>query len=1117
MTAMGILSLQERKRVRLFVRRDDLGRFFSSLVYLPRDRFTTELAHRIETILIDALGGAAAETTVRMSESVLARLHVIVSLPVGAPAAAPDVTAIEARLAAAARSWTDDLAQELAEHNGEERGIDLLRKYADAFPAAYREDVDPRSAVGDVARIESLLAGSVGTDLLSAVTRPADAPRGFVRMRLFRVGEPMALSDVLPLLEHLGVRVVDERPYEVHPADSPAVWLYDVGLTSPDLAGLDGERARVEFCDAFGRLWRGEAESDGFNRLVLRAGLSSRKVAVLRAYAKYLRQIGSTFSQSYIEDTLATNAHIAAMLLDLFAARFDPDRTADRTAAEEELVTSIVDALRDVASLDEDRILSSLLNLILATLRTSWYQRDAAGNPKPYMSFKLDPARVPDLPLPRPVFEVWVYSPRTEGVHLRGGRIARGGIRWSDRREDFRTEILGLMKAQMVKNAVIVPVGAKGGFVVKRPPAGPDRDALQAEVEACYQILIRGLFDVTDNLVGTDVVTPPRVVRYDDDDPYLVVAADKGTATFSDLANSIAAEYGFWLGDAFASGGSAGYDHKEMGITARGAWESVRRHFLGLGINPDKDAFTVVGIGDMSGDVFGNAMLLSPMIELVGAFDHRHVFIDPKPDPAASFAERRRLFELPRSSWDDYNRSLVSAGGGVWPRTAKSIPLSPGARELLCTDAEALTPAEVITALLEAPVDLLFNGGIGTYVKASTESHGEVGDRANDALRVNGVDLRCNAVVEGGNLGLTQRGRVEYALAGGLVNTDAIDNSAGVDTSDHEVNIKILLDGAVTAGDLTVKQRDALLAEMSDEVAHLVLRSNYEQNRALANARAQAVSMIDVHARYTSSLESEELIDRTLEFLPTDRQLAERQAAGVGLTTPEFAVLLAYTKTTNVREVLASDLPDDPFVADEIARYFPTPLRQRFRAEMDRHRLRREIVAMRVVNSTVNKAGISYDFRMTEETGASVVDSTRAHLAARRSSPCKTCGPRSRPSTARSLRKCSCACSSRCGTRSSAVRCGCCDTGALRSTSRRPWRHSPTVRRSSRRLCPRCCSAAIATRSKRRRPSTRRPVSVTTSPTAPPRSPSSSRHWTSSRWRGRGACPSRTRRPCTSR
>ncbi len=538
----------------------------------------------------------------------------------------------------------------------------------------------------------------------------------------------MALSDVVPLLEHLGVRVVDERPYEVHPADAPPLWIYDIGLASGDLSSLDSESNRMQFCEAFGRLWRGEAESDGFNRLVLRAGLSSRKVAVLRAYAKYLRQIGSTFSQSYIEDTLAGNAHIAAMLVELFETRFDPDRLGDRAEAEEELVTSVVAALNDVASLDEDRILSSFLHLVLATLRTSWYQRDASGAPKPYMSFKLDPARVPDLPLPRPLYEVWVYSPRCEGVHLRGGRIARGGIRWSDRREDFRTEILGLMKAQMVKNAVIVPVGAKGGFVVKRPPT-TDRDAVQAEVEACYQILIRGLLDLTDNISGAEIVPPPRVVRYDDDDPYLVVAADKGTATFSDLANSMSAEYGFWLGDAFASGGSVGYDHKEMGITALGAWESVRRHFLNLGINPDKDRFTVVGIGDMSGDVFGNGMLQSQAMELVAAFDHRHLFLDPKPDPATSFVERKRLFDLPRSSWDDYDRSLISAGGGVWPRAAKSIPLSPEVRELLCTDADALTPAEVISAMLTAPVDLLFNGGIGTYVKASTESNSEVGDR----------------------------------------------------------------------------------------------------------------------------------------------------------------------------------------------------------------------------------------------------------------------------------------------------------------------------------------------------------------------------------------------------
>ncbi len=687
--AMGILSLQERRRVRLFVRKDDLGRFYSCLVYVPRDRFTTELAGRIESILLDELGGVTVESTGRVSESVLARLHVIVTLSEGAATVTPDVVlggsvrAIETRLADAARSWTDDLADELSEINGEEQGMDLLREYGDAFPAAYREDVDPRSAVRDVQRIEALVnsATGTGTGLSSVLTRPPAAPRGIVRMKLFRVGEPMALSDVLPLLEHLGVRVVDERPYEVRPASGPPLWIYDIGLSSPDLESLDGDVSRSEFCEAFGRLWRGEAESDGFNRLVLRAGLASRKVAILRAYAKYLRQIGSTFSQSYIEDTLAGNAGIAATLVDLFEARFDPDASGDSAERQDALAEKIVAALNDVASLDEDRILSSFLHLIRATLRTNYYQRDAAGSAKPYVSFKLDPALVPDLPLPRPMYEVWVYSPRAEGVHLRGGRIARGGIRWSDRREDFRTEILGLMKAQMVKNAVIVPVGAKGGFVVKRPPAIADRDALQSEVEACYQILIRGLLDITDNIVGTEVVAPQRVVRYDGDDPYLVVAADKGTATFSDLANSISAEYDFWLGDGFASGGSAGYDHKEMGITARGAWESVRRHFLGLGINPDTDPFTVVGIGDMSGDVFGNAMLLSQTMKLVAAFDHRHVFIDPNPDAGPAFVERKRLFDLPRSSWDDYDRSIISQGGGVWPRTAKSIPLSPEARD----------------------------------------------------------------------------------------------------------------------------------------------------------------------------------------------------------------------------------------------------------------------------------------------------------------------------------------------------------------------------------------------------------------------------------------------------
>ena len=840
-TAMGILHLQERRRVRLFVRRDVFGRFFSCLVFVPRERLTTEVEHRVQAILLSAFDGSSVESTTRISESVLARLHVIVYVEPTATNGEVDVAEVELRLADIVRSWADDLSEELIEHNGEERAVELLRRYGDAFPAAYREDVDPRSAVGDIQRVETLI-GPAGSDLALTVTRPVEAPRGSVRLKLFRVGEPMALSDVLPLLEHLGVRVIDERPYDVHPHDGPDVWIYDIGLSSDDLAELDGDTARSRFCDAFVRLWRGEAESDGFNRLVLKGGLSSRQVAMLRAYAKYMRQIGSTFGQSYIEDTLSRNPRIAAMLVELFESRFDPDRSDDAEEAQRRLADEISVALSDVASLDEDRILSTFLHLVQATTRTNWYQD------REYASFKLDPARVPDLPLPRPLFEVWVYSPRCEGVHLRGGPIARGGIRWSDRREDFRTEVLGLMKAQMVKNAVIVPVGAKGGFVVKRPPEAPDRELLQAEVVACYQILIRGMLDVTDNIVGDTVAPPPRVVRYDGDDPYLVVAADKGTATFSDLANSIAAEYGFWLGDAFASGGSAGYDHKKMAITARGAWESVRRHFLHLGLDPDTDRFTVAGIGDMSGDVFGNGMLLSRSMQLVGAFDHRHVFLDPRPDPEASYAERKRLFELPRSSWDDYDRSLISEGGGVWPRSAKSVALSPEARALLCVEAETLTPSEVISALLKAPVDLLFNGGVGTYVKASAESHADVGDRANDQLRVDGVDLRCRAVVEGGNLGCTQRGRIEYALAGGLINTDAIDNSAGVDCSDHEVNIKVLLDGVVAAGDLTQKQRNVILADMEDEVARLVLRNNYEQNRAIANARAQAESMVDVHA-----------------------------------------------------------------------------------------------------------------------------------------------------------------------------------------------------------------------------------------------------------------------------
>jgi glutamate dehydrogenase len=636
-----------------------------------------------------------------------------------------------------------------------------------------------------------------------------------------------------------------------------------------------------------------------------------------------------------------------------------------------------------VASLDEDRILRALLHLVEATTRTNYFRRNDDGSVRPLLSMKLDPQQVPDLPLPRPQFEIWVYSPRVEGVHLRGGRVARGGIRWSDRREDFRTEVLGLMKAQKVKNAVIVPTGAKGGFVVKRPPIAADPEALRAEVVASYQAFISGLLDVTDNIEGGVVVPPRQVVRHDDDDPYLVVAADKGTATFSDLANGVAAEYGFWLGDAFASGGSEGYDHKAMGITAKGAWESVRRHFRVLGIDVDATDITVVGIGDMSGDVFGNGMLLSDHLRLVAAFDHRHIFLDPDPDVAGAAAERARLFALPRSSWDDYDRSVISEGGGVWPRSAKTVPLSEQARARFGVDASALTPTELISAILVAPVDLLWNGGIGTYVKASTETNADVGDRANDSLRVDASRLRCRVVGEGGNLGFTQRGRVEYALTGGMINTDAIDNSAGVDCSDHEVNIKILVDAVVAAGDLTRKQRNELLTEMTDDVGKLVLRDNYEQNVALAIARAQAASMVDVHTRYVRALEQEGLLNRELEAIPSEKQLAERQAAGLGLVTPEFAVLLAYTKMTNVAEVLGSDVPEDPYLAPELAGYFPAPVRERFPGVLPTHRLRREILSTRVVNDMVNLAGTSFIHRMSEETGASVADITRCHVAAR--------------------------------------------------------------------------------------------------------------------------------------
>ena len=970
--ALGILHLGERRRVRLFVRRDVFGRFFSCFVYLPLERFNTPVRQRVERILRDAFDGKRVDFSARVTESVLARLHVVVHTN---PTAVRDydLAAIEARLAEATRTWSDDLHDALIEQLGEDRAASLYERYADAFPPAYRDDYDPRVAVADVQRIEGL--DPLG-DLDMSLYLPLESSAGHLAFKLFRSGGPMLLSDLLPLLENMGAQVTDERPFEVRPADGPPVWIYDFGLDyGPDVE-FQADRVRQIFQDAFAQAWRGAVENDGFNRLVLGAELTSREVALLRAIAKCLRQAGSTFSRAYMEEALAGNPELARLLVQLFRVRFEPPRSENGGAKAQELVREIEARLDAIASLDEDRILRSFLSVIQAMLRTNYFQSGQDGVPKPYLSFKLDSAGIPDLPAPRPMFEIFVYSPRMEGVHLRAGKVARGGIRWSDRREDFRTEILGLMKAQTIKNAVIVPTGAKGGFVLKRPPS--DQEALRDEVVECYRTLVRGLLDLTDTLVGSQVVRPPEVVRYDDDDPYLVVAADKGTATFSDIANALSAEYGFWLGDAFASGGSTGYDHKGMGITARGAWESVKRHFRELGTDIESTDFTVVGIGDMSGDVFGNGMLLSRHIKLLGAFDHRHVFVDPNPDPEQSFEERARLFALPGSSWADYDEKLISPGGGVFPRAAKSIPLSPDARAALAVEAETLTPNELIQALLRAPVDLLWNGGIGTFVRAKQESHAEVGDRTSDAIRVDAEELRCRVVGEGGNLGLTQRARIAFASRGGRVLMDAIDNSAGVDCSDHEVNIKILLDAIVVEGDLTEKQRNALLVEMTDEVGELVLRNNYEQTQAISTSVTQAASMVDVHARYIRSLEQVGKLDPELEFLPDDETLAERKAAGRGLTAPEFAILLSYTKVALYEELLASDLPDDSHLAGELEHYFPVAVRQRFRTRLARHPLKREIVAAQVTNGLVNRAGTSFVFRLREETGATGPDIARA-------------------------------------------------------------------------------------------------------------------------------------------
>jgi glutamate dehydrogenase len=955
--ATAIVAMGLRRRVRLLVSRDRVGCFVSCLVFLPRDRYTTPVRRLVVDSLCAAFGGQSADFTVLVTEELMARLHVVVDTPQGAPDV--DAAALEARLATVVRDWVDDLHDAFVDALGEEAGVDAYRAWRDAFPPAYQDEVSAHDAVGDVAVLERL--GPDGDLQVRLEPRHGDV---LAHIKLFRAGGALVLSDVMPLLEHLGVTVVDEHPYDIAAPGGPR-GIYSFGIVAGAGDPLVDPATQTRVAEVFLGVWAGTVENDGLNRLVLHAGLEVRDVVIVRALCQYLRQAGVRFTDTYLADTLHENAAVVRLLVARFHARLDPARARD-DALEAVLDDELGRAIDAVVSLDADRILRGLWMVVKATVRTNAYLGEA------HLACKFDPTALDFLPKPHPQHEIWVASPSVEGVHLRAGDIARGGIRWSDRREDFRTEVLGLMKAQTVKNAVIVPVGAKGGFYVKR-----------GDSKTAYQTFIRGLLELTDNLVDGSVVPPPDVVRRDGDDPYLVVAADKGTGAFSDVANALAAEYGYWLGDAFASGGSAGFDHKEMGITSRGAWLSVKAHFRAIDVDADTARLTVVGIGDMSGDVFGNGLLRSPHVQLVAAFDHRHVFVDPDPDPAASFAERRRLFELPGSSWDDYDPAVLSEGGGVYERVAKSVDLSPAARRVLGVGDVPLTPDEVVSAILRAPVDLLWNGGIGTFVKASTESSADVGDRTNDAVRIDATDLRCRVVAEGGNLGFTQRARVEYALAGGRINTDAIDNSAGVDTSDHEVNIKILLQRAIATGALESAAREPLLADMTDAVAHLVLADNEAQANALEIASVEAPELVGVHARQMERLEQSAGLDRVLEALPTTKTLQERHAAGRGMTSPELAVLLAYTKLELQRALVASDVPDDPYLDADFVAYFPPSLRTGFDDALATHPLRREIVATVVANAVVNRAGISFLSRLCDETGLSLPVLARAHVIAR--------------------------------------------------------------------------------------------------------------------------------------
>ncbi len=982
--ARRVLGIGERRQTRVFARDDDYGRFVSILVYFPRDRYTTDVRLAMMRVIEDFYGASQIDYVARVSESVLARLHFVARMPAGRPIPAVDQDELEAQFAQATRSWDDDFARALAHEFGEEHAVDLLHEFGGGIPESYKEHVNPRAAVIDIARLEDLAAsGDSAVKLHDALGLGPDEHR----FTLYRAGEPIALSELLPVFASLGAKLQEERPFEFLRQDGERSWIYDVGIRLP-LRSAQGSSAHhaARFCDAFLATWQGRCETDALNALVASTELTWREVSWLRSWLQYSHQLGSLLSYQYSQAVLLANGEIACELVALFRARLDPSLSqAERDQQTAEIDANVRNAIDNVASLDADRILRQLHEIVRAVLRTNAFQLDENGEPRPSLAIKLAPASIPGVPRPTPHVEIWVSSPRVSGVHLRFGPVSRGGLRWSDRPEDMRTEILGLAKAQMVKNAVIVPVGAKGGFYVKNPRDPSDRAMWIEDGIARYREFITAMLQLTDNRVGGEIVAPTRTVRLDGDDPYLVVAADKGTASFSDIANEISLEHNFWLGDAFASGGSHGYDHKEMGITARGAWESVKRHFRECDIDIQNEPVTVIGVGDMSGDVFGNGMLLSEHLKLVAAFDHRHIFLDPNPQVDISYAERARLAALPRSSWKDYDPDLISAGGAVFSRDLKAIPISDEVRERLGIPetSRTLTPHELMRAILRAPVDLFWNGGIGTYVKASFESNSDVGDKANDAVRVDGSDLRVRVVGEGGNLGLTQAGRIEAARAGVQLNTDAIDNSAGVDCSDHEVNIKIPLDAVVADGDLTFKQRNELLFEMTHDVAALVLADNYAQNQVLGYARAQAADLLPVHQRLIASLEARGILDRRLEYLPSDARFDEMRAEGLGLTSPSLCVLLSYVKIALTNDLGESDLAEESWFSHLLRSYFPQQLVDRYGPWLEDHPLRRSIISTMVANVMVDTGGITFVYRAVEETGASPVEVARAYTVAR--------------------------------------------------------------------------------------------------------------------------------------